>query len=272
MNTRMDKYNVAINDMSRAKRNEQLYNNINDINIDYIDINKDEEIDLNDVNNNPTSREEYMKLKKYHDIIGEEHQENDKEISEENDDEHKVYDINEILKKAKEEKIFVEDDDKKRFINTEYNILTKLDLDNIDEEQEKMKEENLKSLIDTVCSNNMANKIEELKETKPIMNDLMSTNIELDEEISKKILDDTYEEKEEKKNIEDKKQNEDLKEFINKTLIGTDELIKVTDEEEKEFEELHEKDDRFVVLVIIISILIVLMIAGIIIAKKMGAF
>lgn len=44
----------------------------------------------------------------------------------------RVYDINEILRQAKENKLFQEDD-RKRLINTEYNILTKLDIEKINQ-------------------------------------------------------------------------------------------------------------------------------------------
>ena len=98
---------------------------------------------------------------------------------------------------ARENKLF-EENDKKRLINTEYNILTKLDVGTL--ENDEMKKEDLRSLIDDIyekekpIEKEKPNNYTHSEEDKLLSDLLEDTNtiksdIELDEDISKKIID-----------------------------------------------------------------------------------
>lgn len=294
MSTRMDRYNLSTKMVSRTEKNQHLYNSIDDINVDHIDIDDNKEFNLSDMSNSVNSREEYRKVKEIRSSVGvkeDEIQEN--KIEEEK--EEKIYDINEILNRAKENRLFEEEKDKKRNINTEYNILTKLDLEHIEEEKEEMKKENLRHLIDTIYSNTLPVDLKkaanDTDDDKPLLSDLMKTDVTLDVDISKQILDDTIDD--EKENTREKIDRQELTDLINKTFIGTDELEKKKILEEKEklekaYEEEKEEtkeeniveeeniiessDKKFIITIIIISGLIVLSIVGIIVLKKLGVF
>ncbi len=305
MGTRMDRYSLSTKTVSRTEKNQHLYNSIDDINVDHIDINGAKEISLTDMSNSVNSREEYRKVKEIRDVVGRD--EDDKTVlKEEEKEEEKIYDINEILNKAKENKLFEEEKEKKRFINTEYNILTKLDLEHIEEEKEEMKKENLRHLIDTIYSNTLPVDLKkaanEQDDDKPLLSDLMQTNVDLDVDISKEILDHDVED--EKENTRERIDRQELTDLINKTFIGTAELEKrkveekleesyeQDEEKEKETEDEEEEtkettsleevteetdiieasDKKFIAVIIIISTLIVLSIVAIIVLKKMGVF
>ena len=301
MGTRMDRYSISTKTASRTEKNQHLYNSIDDINVDHIDINDDKEINLSDMSNDVNSREEYRKVKEIRSFVGQD-EERRNTIREEEKEEEKIYDINEILNKAKENRLFEEEKEKKRFINTEYNILTKLDLEHIEEEKEEMKKENLRHLIDTIYSNTLPidlKKAANEDDDKPLLSDLMQTNVDLDVDISKEILDKTVEE--EKENTREKIDRQELTDLINKTFIGTAELEKrkleeklegsyeQDDEDDKKDKEetsentdikeitdevdiIEASDKKFIAVIIIISTLIVLSIIAIIVLKKLSVF
>lgn len=312
MGTRMDRYNLSAKTASRTEKNQHLYNSIDDINVDHIDINDAKEINLSDMSSSVNSREEYRKVRDIRSVVGEEEERKHEEVLEE--PEEKIYDINEILNRAKENRVIEEEKEKKRCLDTEYNILTKLDLEHIEEEKEEMKKENLHRLIDTIYSNTLpvdvkkAANAEEEDDGKPMFSDLMKTEVELDVDISKEILDQD-EDDDLKENTREKIDRQELTDLINKTFIGTGELEKrkleemqakleesyeEDDDKEKDDEDtkeekvedktedlektqedvdiIEESDKKFVIVIIIISVLIVLSIIGIIVLKKMGVF
>lgn len=143
MNSRMSKYDSS-QVKTRTAKNEKLYDEVQDMNIDYIDINVDNSVELDSSKVSKNRREDYQKLKKFNIVEGRRPEKislPDEEIVSK-----KTYDINEILSKAKERR--TAEDNKKRLINTEYNILNKLNLSNI--ENEDLSTSDLHSLIEAI--------------------------------------------------------------------------------------------------------------------------
>ena len=127
MKARMEKYDVDTSVKKRTTKNENLYSQISDMNIDYVDIDIDNAVELDPSKSGRTSREDFQKQRELNKILprNSEKEEYMQEHIEPKED--RVYDINEILSMARKNQLF-EDSEKKRLINTEYNILTKLDV------------------------------------------------------------------------------------------------------------------------------------------------
>ena len=196
MKARMEKY-VTAPEKSRTSKNEKLYDEVQDMSIDYVNIDVNNALELNPSKNHRSSREDFQKQRELNKILPR-NEEKQRIIDEEVEPkENRIYDINEILKLARENKLF-EDKDKKRLINTEYNILTKLDIENL--ETEDMKKEDLKSLINDIYQKEepVKQKSYSRKEEEALLNDLfedyheekeVKEELELKEELSKEILD-----------------------------------------------------------------------------------
>lgn len=148
MNSRMEKYESSNNKATtRSIKNKNLYEEIDRIDVGYIDINDANVFEMKP-NNKITTREDYKKAKEFAGIVDMPSKEQTTVAVKEK--EERIYDINEILKKAKEE--LKEEKDKKRLLNTEYNILTKLDISNIEKisNTKELKEEEIKNLVEEV--------------------------------------------------------------------------------------------------------------------------
>ena len=201
MKARMEKYNTNTTTKTRTNRNERLYDEVQDMNIDYVNIDVSNAIELNPNKNAKSSREDFQKQRELNKILPK-NEERTKYIDQEVEaKEDRIYDINEILKLARQNKLF-EDTEKKRLINTEYNILTKLDIHNL--ETEDMKKEDLRSLIDDIYAKEKPAKEKKYarKEEDRLLNDLFDDydektepveEIKLKEELSQEILDKTNE-------------------------------------------------------------------------------
>ena len=225
MKARMDKYDSSTAVKERTEKNKKLYDEVQDMNIDYIDIDVNNAIELNPYGTNNRTRSEYQKQKELNSIISL-NDEKREYVEEQEVKEEKIYDINEILKLAKENKLF-ENEDKKRLINTEYNILTKLDIDEIDKEKDISKE-NLKDLIDKVYENEKP-----VTKEKDLLVDLLDNNEEQEEikevvlepEVSKEILEEDNKEKivkiedEGKESVTDDENNNETEDLD--TTVGT---------------------------------------------------
>ena len=163
MESRVNKYNDE-SVMSRAKKNESLYENVNDTEIDSFDINSNSTILGNNNSTIDIDRLRDMLDKKYREephnrpIIN-----NDDNLPKEeiNLDETREYDINTILDKAKENKESDYDVERlKKLRNTQVDILNSLDIDNkMDDEHDNMMDdkaipsgegEKLLNLINTI--------------------------------------------------------------------------------------------------------------------------
>lgn len=198
MNSRMDKYvNNSTTTKKRTQKNEKLYDKVLDMSIDYVDIDVNNAIELNPNNTSKSTREDYQKQKELSKILPRNEKPEAYVKQEVEPKENRIYDINEILELARKNKLF-EDSEKKRLINTEYNILTKLDIDNLDSED--MKKEDLKSLINDIYEKEKPVKVKKYskKDEDALLNDLfddyepdndLKEELRLQEELSKEILD-----------------------------------------------------------------------------------
>lgn len=260
MKARMDKYDSSGTVTKRTQKNQNLYDDLSDhINIDYVDIDVSNAIELDSKDMNLTTRENYKKKREFEGLINN-HQE--KEYEEEPEvklEENKIYDINEILKLARQDKLF-EDENKKRLLNTEYNILTKLDIDDI--EGEDIKKEDLKSLINDIYEQELPKKVKKYtrKEEDDLFNDLIASDskdtireeIKLKEELSKEILDKETKEIPKKEDIKEEKTDPIA------TKIDTTSFENIFDNKEEE-EETEGKG--LIIAIIIVTVLILLTIA-----------
>ena len=192
--SRMEKY-TDTKVKSRTYRNEKLYDQVGDISInyDYIDVNN--ALELNPTDDYKSNREDYQKQKELNKILKRQTPSNVKIYD---DDvvpkEDRIYDINELLKNAK-----TESDEKpsKRLINTEYNILTKLDIKDLD--KDNYRKEDLKSLINDIYEKEAPKKMTNLKRKNEdnLLKDLLEEDdgdaglldeLSVKEELSKDIL------------------------------------------------------------------------------------
>lgn len=234
MKTRMDKYDENTSSL-RSEKNKRLYDEVLDMNIDYVDIDVNNVIDLSS-NKKTGAREEYKKQRELNYFMPNEKKSREYIDNTLENKEDRVYDINEILKLAKENKLFDSDSSKKRMINTEYNILTKLDLDEVTNKQ--YSKENLHELIDTIYEKekttkkkeNILHEKEDLSSSDDLLN-LKEDTVNLNEDISKDILDKTItevapkvEKDEESEELEDKKEETDTVNGMTDT-IEIDEVI-----------------------------------------------
>ena len=232
MNARMDKYVSTEGAKTRTKINENLYNEVLDMSIDYVNIDVNNAVELTPNHSNKTTRENYQKERELNKILPKnEERQKVLDVAVE-PKENRIYDINEILNLAKQNKLF-EDSNKKRLINTEYNILTKLDLKEIDSED--MKKEDLRSLIDDIYEKEEPKRIKKYSkhEEKELLNELFASDDDdmikqenLREELSKEILDnenkddqvlikeEKQENKEEKREEKKERENEIEEDFI----------------------------------------------------------
>lgn len=242
MNSRMDKYvNNSTTIKKRTQKNEKLYDKVLDMSIDYVDIDVNNAIELNPNNPSKSTREDYQKQKELSKILPRNEKPEAYIKQEVEPKEDRIYDINEILELARKNKLF-EDSEKKRLINTEYNILTKLDIDNLDSEE--MKKEDLKSLINDIYEKEKPVKIKKYskKDEDALLNDLfddyepdndLKEELRLQEELSKEILD-------KNNNLESSETPKEEKEKPNKLL---DEIV---DEEDTKKAKKKKEADKIV--------------------------
>ena len=167
MASRMEKYYVEQDDVvgSRSKKNSDLYKVINNSEIDKFNIQSNATV-LTDVKNNI----DVEKIKKILDTryntapkrksirIDVEKEEINAQI-----DDTREYDINAILEKAKEEKDENYEKERiKKLRDTQYNILSNLNLTKDENEIESEEERTLINLINTITEREMLNREKEL--------------------------------------------------------------------------------------------------------------
>lgn len=163
MNTRENKYSNNVG-MSRVAKNNDLYKQINNSELDNFNVrsnatvigNQEREIDVEQIkkildkryNSVPKRRSIRIEERPHENIIS--------------DEPTKEYDLTKVLEKAKDEKVETYEENRaKKLRNTQYNILSNLNIDG--EEKEEVKatpEENLMNLINTITINE-AKKLEE---------------------------------------------------------------------------------------------------------------
>lgn len=252
MVSRMERYDSSKDDVKitkRSDRNKSLYDqlSISEMNPEYIDINTTNVFEINSLNDSIKKRSSYQKLRTLDDVF-----EKEKTMTKEEDTpiqkEERIYNIDEILKKAKEEH---HQEDKKRLLNTEYNILTKLDLEKV-KNNTGFNKDHYKKIIDDIYEEQ-----ERYDDGKDLFDDLIDKN----------------EPKEEKKKEQETKETEDNKEEIKDVKDDTSKLvtkIEVTKEmklnEDEDLEEDNEKRNPLLTIIIILVVLLLLA-AGYLIVK-----
>lgn len=221
MESRMEKYGTKSNVHARSERNKKLYEEINNLDLEYSSIDMNNAIELSEKKEIKT-RSEYQRRKEFEQLIP---SRKETEITSKIEEkENRVYDINEILKLAKENKLFDTNDDKKRLINTEYNILTKLDIDKINQSEEYSKDA-LKDLINSIYKTEEENNKKE--ENLDLFDNLKANDLEISEDLSLKVLDKIPHEKTELIEIIDEDEETDEEE------TKESESVEETDKEEK---------------------------------------
>ncbi len=147
MNSRMDKYNIKNQGLKRSEKNAELYKkNVEETPTSRITLlDNISEINVSKIKEMINSRENYQNLKKYKDLINQEtieEEDNSYDIYEDID--AKMYDINNILEEAKNQKEETDDNKIRKLKNTQYNILSRLDLkeNNTEVDEETDFEEN----------------------------------------------------------------------------------------------------------------------------------
>ena len=272
MRSRMNRYHLEeVNSKTPATRsgkNQQLYRDLgkNTKYTNFTDVSKVNAIDLDAATKSYRTREGYHKIKDYSDIL--EKPKIKRELDDFNylyqDHENRVYDINSVLKEAKENRQERDELEKKRKLkNTNYNILASLDPEELERyRMEKQKSnkpdpEELRDLIDSITSRTLRGEIDKATSVD-LLSDLMATSVtdrinQEDLELSKKIVDkDPIEKAQEEKKSE--LDNMD-KSFYTRSMDLSDKDFDFYDEEEKRKPSII---DALLVVVVIAIVIVVI--------------
>lgn len=259
MDSRMNRYDGSVATVSsRTEKNKKLYDQVADIDVEYIDINTDNVLEIDSQSLANRSRSDYQKRKEFENIVTpKEEKELYEEIPIRKD---RVYDIDEILRKAKETNI--PEEQKKRLINTEYNILTKLDIDDINKRD--LKEEDIKQIVQETYPEPRI-----IDDNQDLFHDMIEDK-ELEKEITKEILN-----KEVENVFEDTEAKKDDKTVIEKTEENTANTKQEELEEDKSFTTTtqiikSEKKSKAMLVFVIIAVLLLLAMGGYLFFKYFG--
>ena len=275
MVTRMERYNNSLEDVKITKRsdkNKDLYEKVKvtEMNPEYIDINTTNVYEIGSINDVTKRRSSYQKLRSLDDVL-----EKERTITPLEEKplpkEERLYNIDDILKKAKET---YKDEEKKRLLNTEYNILTKLDLDKVTS-NDGFSKDHYKKMVDDLYDE----KEKKNDDGKELFADLMEDeNKEIKkEEIKPEVIKEEIKEPDKelvKENIESEKEEdkEEVKEttgdFVTKIEV-TKEMKVNEDEDEDDEEEFIEKRSPLLTIIIILVVLLLLA-AGYLLLKHFG--
>ncbi|MDD4036019.1 MAG: hypothetical protein PHS45_01685 [Bacilli bacterium] len=181
MRSRMGRYYSREEEQKeRTKKNQELYDTVYNMEPLKIvgTIDNLNEINLEEIENTFKSREEYRKVKEYKKVLNQTNDEYDIDYEEQEQSENKIYDINSVLEKAKTERGMNESDDKYRKLrNTQYNILSNLNInDYASEEEEKDPEDQLRDLIHTITMKKAEFESIKSNEEENLLDDLMPTS------------------------------------------------------------------------------------------------
>lgn len=178
METRESKYSDDTSSMSRTKKNQNLYNEINELQMDTFDVNSNSSILSRDGKTIDIDRLKEMLDKRYREDVKK------KTLGEIDENEHREeiklaetreYDINEIISKAKENKQNdYEVERLKKLRNTQVDILSQLNIDSLTKDNDRVKavsdneKDELKALIDTINITEETNALKQDKEVDPL--------------------------------------------------------------------------------------------------------
>lgn len=202
MKTRMERYHNNHRCLERTKRNYKLYDDLLNDETSSFNINVPNnvnEIDITKLKEMVSNREQYRLFKKYKAIMNEQNESEEKDLEYDiyEDIENKIYDINRILEAAKSKREFDEEREKLRKLrNTQYNILTNLELNKqqkeleVEDDEEEMvtdfftKDKELNNLIKNI------NKEERKKEVTSLdlFDNLKATSTVLTEPIKEENI------------------------------------------------------------------------------------
>lgn len=246
---RMDRYKEDDNQISRYKRNQDLYQNYstNTIYTNISDITNDNAYEIsNNVNNSNSyrTREAYQQMQRYQDTGN--IPRTKKELEDFNylypKKDNKIYDINSVLEEARKNRQEKDEREEKRKLkNNEYNILSGMNIQELEKYREEKKkrlttsEEEIRELIDTIASKTLAGEIDKATSVN-LLSDLMATSIMDKVEASSDLPEIQKEESKEEKT--------DSIEQIEETSI-TEEIEKEKQENEENNDKTEEKDLDF---------------------------
>ncbi|MFA5696780.1 MAG: hypothetical protein WC917_05080 [Bacilli bacterium] len=131
METRMDRHrNSRQEPKPRSQQNEELYGSIytRDLLSSEKPLNNEKEIDLSNIKDLMIEREGYSRVKDLKDLLSSEKIEDKYDQKYYQDIDNKIYDINEMLKQARSQNEDLEREKYRKLMNTQYDILSKLDL------------------------------------------------------------------------------------------------------------------------------------------------
>lgn len=140
MKSRMERYTNEYDETQRTAKNQDLYEEIYNNNVPSSNVTvlaNESEIDISKIKELVENREGYNRLKKYQEIIKTDPiLEEDKDYDIYEDIDNKIYDINMILEDAKLKRGVPEREKYRNLRNTQYNILSNLNLkEEVEEEQ-----------------------------------------------------------------------------------------------------------------------------------------
>ncbi len=246
MKSRMDRYrNIESTDhevYSRSNKNKDLYKNIgnNTSYTNFTDVSKIDAFSLDDARRNNNTREGYKTIREYGSV--DTRPKSQKDLDEFNylyqDHENRVYDINSVLEKAKENRKNKDElEEKRKLKNTNYNILASLNKEELERyrkdkaERNKPDDNELRNLIDTITSKTLAGEIS--KETGvDLLSDLMATNVmdRVDpKEYDKKEEKQSYDNMELSNIVLDKEDISKIEKVKNEMINTTDDIMKDLD-------------------------------------------
>lgn len=187
MARRMDRYNLGYEEeIKRSNKNQGLYQSVgtNKKYTNFVDVRKSNTYLIDESNTNNYTRENYQHMKEYTNITPKTRVR--KEFDDFNHlyhtDENRVYDINSVLEKAREQRENKEEEALRKLKNTNYNILASINPKELEKYRQEKKnrlkpeaEEELKELIDTMISKTLAGEISK-EAGVDLLSDLMATN------------------------------------------------------------------------------------------------
>ncbi len=249
---RMDRYRQedSYYQPSRSDKNQELYQNLGN-NVRYAnfsDVASANAYDLTNAKENYRTREGYQKYRDYQDMMPMPPMK--RELEEFNylykEHENKIYDINSVLDRARENRVD-ELDEKRKLKNEDYNIFSKMNKKELEkfrkERVEKStKPDELREFIDTITSKTLAGELSK-EVTVDLLSDLMSTNVMDKVEPQKSTQDKELEDIEDlkrlqeltKSNIQVKEEKEDTEEVTAFKDADTDFYTRSMDLSEKDF-------------------------------------
>lgn len=263
MRSRMDKYyKIDENIPKRTERNQELYRRIYEeaeyTNVEGITtIENTKEINIEKIHEMLQSRENYRR----NNNIESPSIKKEVEYPRRNyyEDEEKIYDIRDVLNRAKSSRHEF-NDDKPR--STRYNIL-----ENINLREKKIDDVNneLEDLINTITSKSLLSQKNDKDLSLDLLDDLKGTNntiVDKDSSI-KSIIKDVIE--------EEKKQTEELQEEIDKSFFTSSLKLKKSDYEDLYSQDEDTKKSRtFIKVILILLVIVIVVLSGMIVYKLIG--